>query len=101
MVTVAMLIAVLCICFLPFIITNAVVRIRKIKEFNFNVRMALKFLHFCNSALNPLVYALRHPEIARTFKSLLYARSTRDLGVSRRAQGATGITTLQAMSAIT
>jgi hypothetical protein len=83
-VTMSILIGILCVCFLPFLITNVVVQVENIPDFNFKGLMALKFLHFCNSALNPLVYALRHPEIARTFKGMFCSHSARDVGA--RAQ---------------
>ena len=76
------LIGILCVCFLPFLITNLIVVVEKIQNFNVTALLALKFLHFSNSALNPPVYALRHPEIARTFKAMFGIRQARDVGIS-------------------
>ncbi|CAB4014368.1 probable G- coupled receptor No18 isoform X1 [Paramuricea clavata] len=101
LVTVAILIGILCVCFLPFLITNVIVTVENIPDFSFKAVMALKFLHFCNSALNPPVYALRHPEIARTFKGMFCSHSARDVGQSTRTRVTNNATTSQALSTVT
>ena len=99
--TVGILIGILCVCFLPFLITNVIVRVEKIRDFNHKARMALKFFHFCNSALNPPVYALRHPEVARTFKAMFCTASARDVGQSTRMKVTNNnVTSTQALSTI-
>ncbi|XP_028409184.1 probable G-protein coupled receptor No9 isoform X2 [Dendronephthya gigantea] len=100
LVTVAILIGILCVCFLPFLIVNVIVQVENLPNFNFKAVMALKFLHFCNSALNPPVYALRHPEIARTFKAMFCKASTRDVGMSTRGRMTNNATTSQSLSTI-
>ena len=99
--TVAILIGILCVCFLPFLITNVIVTVRNLPLFSFETRMALKFLHFCNSALNPPVYALRHPEIARTFKAMFSMHSARDVGQSTRTRVTNNMSTSQVLSTTT
>ena len=60
--------------------------------------MGLKFLHFTNSALNPPIYALRHPEMARTFKAMFNLHSARDVGQSTRTRVTNNLSTSQVMS---
>ena len=101
LVTVAILIGILCVCFLPFLITNVIVTVKRKLLFSRDAIMGLKFLHFCNSALNPPIYALRHPEMARTFKAMFSMHSARDVGQSTRTRVTNNTSTSQVLSTST
>ena len=101
LVTVGILIGILCVCFLPFLIANVVVTVKRDHLFSRDAIIGLKFLHFCNSALNPPIYALRHPEMARTFKAMFNLRSQRDVGESTRTRVTNNVSTSQVLSTTT
>lgn len=81
LVTIAILIGLFCVCFIPIFVASIIEKIAKV-YIDEKVLVVLKFLHFSNSGLNPVVYAWRNPELARAIKKLLCWQPTREANTS-------------------
>ena len=73
-------IIVFAVTWLPFFCINAVYFFQselKRKSISFEVIQFTKLLHYCNSAINPIIYSLKIPGFRKTFTSLIRRESMR------------------------
>ena len=73
-VTIALVIGFFVVAWLPFFIVQLLlVFCEKCQPeiFNRNLLLFVKFMHYSNSAVNPIVYAVKIPEFRRAFKQLV------------------------------
>ena len=73
-------IIVFAVTWLPFFCINAVYFFQselKRKSISMEVIQFTKLLHYCNSAINPIIYSLKIPGFKKTFTSLIRRESTR------------------------
>lgn len=71
-VTIALVILFFVIAWLPFFIVNVVtIYCPTCKTFNPHLILFMKFMHYSNSAVNPVVYAVKIPEFRRAFRQLV------------------------------
>jgi hypothetical protein len=71
-VTIALVICFFVIAWLPFFIVNVVaIYCPTCKTFNPHLILFIKFMHYSNSAVNPVVYAVKIPEFRRAFRQLV------------------------------
>lgn len=71
--TVALVTGVFAICWLPFFLVNLIFKWCASCTFVWDMRvlMAVKLLHYGNSALNPIIYSVRNRRFNHAFKRIL------------------------------
>ena len=71
--TIAFVIGFFFVSWTPFFVSNVVLAYcpPTVCPFNWAMTLLVKFLHFSNSAVNPIVYGVRIPEFRKTFKFIL------------------------------
>ena len=79
LVTIGLLIGLLAVCYLPFLIMNIINVFAKQLKVTLGTVIAFKFIHFLNSAINPVVYALRNRDLGRAIKTMLCGKQQRDV----------------------
>lgn len=72
-VTIALVVLFFVISWMPFFIVNLVATycMDCIRSFSTELLLFMKFMHFSNSAVNPIVYAVKIPEFRRAFRQLV------------------------------
>ena len=70
-----MLTVVSLVTWMPFIIYNFLYLLKENFAFHLNVLYFFKLLHFANSLVNPIIYALRIPKFRKAAIDLLHCRS--------------------------
>lgn len=72
-VTIALVILFFVVSWFPFFIVNllAVFSPQSIQPYQTSLVLFTKFMHFSNSAVNPIVYAVKIPEFRRAFRQLV------------------------------
>lgn len=101
LVTIAILIGVLFFCFVPFMIANVIEQVVGNTIFSVRTILVLKLLHFSNSALNPVVYALRNPEIGRTIKKIFCRQAPHNTSTNLRTLSHSNTTCATSAATIT